>query len=300
MGKFDDKKLYEMFNKLNKLNLNESYGDEDIAREKLISKAHTDLTRGKGRPEYKPNAREIEDQINNNILNTDDVNESTDLDNYENIVFIQGEEADEPLQILDEKGPDAALEYLKQWHNPGQHEGTEELGHGGDDEVYEKDGYIMSWNSGLNYIGLQYDLSNLYESSVTEDKIEDEKALGKKLPNIERELEFGKMSDAYRNLLKVKPSSEIRRLSEYQIVLSSLRDLITKSLNVMGVDVTDEVVQNYYENTTRVDKKRFNEYDDDPLADVLLGYKPKNVNEGVSTKKKILMNKSFQEKKEKK
>ena len=86
--------------------------------------------------------------------------ESTDQDKYENVVFLQGDEAFQPLEILDSKGKDAALEYLKQWHYPGEHEGMQELGHGTGDKVYEKDGYIMSWNPYIGYIGLQYDLSH--------------------------------------------------------------------------------------------------------------------------------------------
>jgi len=92
------------------------------------------------------------------------ISESTDQEQYENVVFLQGDEAYQPLEILNDKGEDAALEYLKQWHYPGEHEGTDHLGHGSSDHVYEKDGYIMSWNNALGYIGLQYDLSNMDEN----------------------------------------------------------------------------------------------------------------------------------------
>jgi len=97
------------------------------------------------------------------------LNESTDQDRYEDVVFMQGEEADEPLQILNTQGEDAALNYLKQWHEYGSHMGSNELGHGSDDETYEKDGYIMSWNPRIGYIGLQYDLSNMNEMKTTDD-----------------------------------------------------------------------------------------------------------------------------------
>ena len=93
------------------------------------------------------------------------INESTDQDKYEDVVFLQGDDAFQPLEILDSKGADAALEYLKQWHYPGEHQGSQELGHGSGDKTYEKDGYIMSWNSRLGYIGLQYDLSKLSEEA---------------------------------------------------------------------------------------------------------------------------------------
>jgi len=36
---------------------------------------------------------------------------------YEEIVFMQGEDAYEAMKILDEKGPEALLEHLLQWDN---------------------------------------------------------------------------------------------------------------------------------------------------------------------------------------
>ena len=85
------------------------------------------------------------------------IDETTDTERYEDVVFVQGDEAEEPINILDEKGEDAALAYLIQWHNPGEHMGRNELSHGSNDRTYEKDGYIMSWNTHIPYIGLQYD-----------------------------------------------------------------------------------------------------------------------------------------------
>jgi len=107
--------------------------------------------------------------------------ESTDQDRYEDVVFMQGEEADEPLEILNDQGQDAALQYLMQWHDTGNHMGSAELGHGSGDQTYEKDGYIMSWNFPLNYIGLQYDLSNMDE--VKEPSNPPEHAFQKKYGN---------------------------------------------------------------------------------------------------------------------
>lgn len=97
------------------------------------------------------------------------LNESTDLDSYEDVVFMQGEDAEDALSILETQGEDAALNYLKQWHEPGSHMGSSELGHGSGDETYEKDGYIMSWNSRMGYIGLQYDLSHMNENIYKDD-----------------------------------------------------------------------------------------------------------------------------------
>jgi len=92
------------------------------------------------------------------------LDESTDRDRYEDVVFLQGDEADEALEILDNQGEDAAMDYLAQWHSPGHHMGSSDLSHGSSDYTYEKDGYIMSWNTSLGYIGLQYELSKMDES----------------------------------------------------------------------------------------------------------------------------------------
>jgi hypothetical protein len=103
------------------------------------------------------------------------VKESTDEDKYENIVFIQGEEANQPLEILSNQGEDAALDYLKQWHQPGSHEGIDEPGHGTADKTYERDGYVMSWNPYIGYIGLVYDLSNMNENDeIVDDEVEND------------------------------------------------------------------------------------------------------------------------------
>jgi len=107
-----------------------------------------------------------------NVNTSVNIGESTDQEKYENVVFLQGDDAYEPLERLNREGKDAALEYLKQWHYPGEHEGTNQLGHGTSDQVYEKDGYIMSWNPYLGYIGLQYDLSQMNEEEIPDENIE--------------------------------------------------------------------------------------------------------------------------------
>ena len=118
-----------------------------------------------------PNGKDYDDLNNMQSSSTGPMlkaNESTDRDKYEDVVFLQGDEAYEPLERLDREGPEAALEYLKQWHYPGEHQGSQTLGHGSEDKTYEKDGYIMSWNPQLEYIGLQYDMSKLNEPAVSE------------------------------------------------------------------------------------------------------------------------------------
>lgn len=75
---------------------------------------------------------------------------------YEDVIFLQGKQADEFFDILDSKGKDAAMEYLKNWHYPGEHDTRKESPAGRSDEEYEKGGYLMHWNKDLHYAGLVY------------------------------------------------------------------------------------------------------------------------------------------------
>ena len=77
---------------------------------------------------------------------------------YEDVVFAQGEDATEPLEVLVNKGEKAAIDYLTQWHDPGKHMLREQPSRGSADSVFEKDGYILTWNHGLGYIGLEHKL----------------------------------------------------------------------------------------------------------------------------------------------
>lgn len=98
-------------------------------------------------------------------LKPETLDEITDTERYEQVVFMQGEEANEAMDILNNDGKDAAMEYLKQWHYPGQHMGSDSPGLGTEDKTYKKDGYIMAWNPYLPYIGLVYDT----EHNIDED-----------------------------------------------------------------------------------------------------------------------------------
>jgi hypothetical protein len=77
------------------------------------------------------------------------------MNKYQRIVFMQGDEATEPLAILDEQGFDAAIEYLAQWDlEPGEH--FNEPSHGTSDYTHTTDdNLLLSWNQGLGYIGLE-------------------------------------------------------------------------------------------------------------------------------------------------
>ena len=77
---------------------------------------------------------------------------------YENVVFAQGEDATEPLEILADKGAQAAIDYLSQWHDCGKHEMHDAPGGGSEDRTYITGDYILSWNYRLAYIGLEHKL----------------------------------------------------------------------------------------------------------------------------------------------
>lgn len=89
----------------------------------------------------------------------EDIDEAPDdqYNRYEDVVFLQGEEANEAIEIIQRDGPDAGIKFLSQWHCPGEHMMRDELPHGTGDNVYHGDGYLLFWNSTLPYVGLTYD-----------------------------------------------------------------------------------------------------------------------------------------------
>ena len=97
---------------------------------------------------------------------------------YERIVFLQGSEADEALQILDEQGEQAALDYLSNWWNKGEHEQGNEHSYGASDKIFESESLegpklILSYNEGLGYIGLEADYGE-DEDEVINDNNDDD------------------------------------------------------------------------------------------------------------------------------
>lgn len=88
------------------------------------------------------------------------------MNKYEFIVFLQGDDGKEAVDLLYEKGAEALLEYLKQWHYLGEHEIIE------CDDIREEFGtsdryimqskfnpYFMCWNYRLGYCGLYFQVS---------------------------------------------------------------------------------------------------------------------------------------------
>ncbi len=73
---------------------------------------------------------------------------------YIQIVFLQGDEAEEVLNIIDEKGELAGIEYLNQWNfNEGEIiEG--ELPAGKGDFTFKEGDFILNYRPVLSYAGL--------------------------------------------------------------------------------------------------------------------------------------------------
>ena len=75
---------------------------------------------------------------------------------YKEIVFIQGEEAYEPLNIIEEEGEgQEILDYLLQWDfGEAEEQETHIKPWGTDDALFRTGNYVISYNNSLNYIGL--------------------------------------------------------------------------------------------------------------------------------------------------
>lgn len=73
---------------------------------------------------------------------------------YKEIIFLQGEEATEVLEILEEEGENVAFQYLLQ-RDYGESPITEgEFPFGSIDKLFYREHFIMSYNTKVGYIGL--------------------------------------------------------------------------------------------------------------------------------------------------
>lgn len=77
---------------------------------------------------------------------------------YADVIFLDGDEADSVLDMLDDDGPHAALIHLTDWDYGDGQEVRDVPSWGGDDKLYEADldglRYVMSWHDGLRYVSL--------------------------------------------------------------------------------------------------------------------------------------------------
>lgn len=83
---------------------------------------------------------------------------------FRRIVFMQGEEGRDVVDrltrcegVVVRGATDATIattiDHLRQW-DYGEGEVVTDLGHGTRDEVVERDGYVLAWNTGLGYVSL--------------------------------------------------------------------------------------------------------------------------------------------------
>lgn len=72
---------------------------------------------------------------------------------YQEIIYLQGHEAQEALEILKDHGEDEAIMYLTQW-DYGDGAVTPDVGFGTADKEYQLGEYILSYNISLQTIGL--------------------------------------------------------------------------------------------------------------------------------------------------
>ena len=80
----------------------------------------------------------------------------------ERVYFAQGETAKHVLEALDEQGPEHLLRSLAaRFHESGHHVTAAEHCHGADDGVFQKDDYILWWNSRIGYVGLDYRIEDI-------------------------------------------------------------------------------------------------------------------------------------------
>lgn len=76
-----------------------------------------------------------------------------DRDNPDDAEFV-----DRFLTILKERGKDAVMEELKSRHEPGEHlvYNRPAVARAGDE--YYKDGYLLTYDNSIGYIGLSYNI----------------------------------------------------------------------------------------------------------------------------------------------
>jgi len=78
---------------------------------------------------------------------------------YEQIIYLQGHQAEPVLELLKSEGEQAALEHLKQWHYPGEHDINRKL-IGTTDTYYHQGDYVMYYSHYIEYIGLEFKIDD--------------------------------------------------------------------------------------------------------------------------------------------
>jgi hypothetical protein len=102
-----------------------------------------------------PNVWHESDHGNFTLLSSEDMETS---DRYLNMVFLQGDDAEEALEILEKEGESGVLHWLLDSYGEWEGDEVEEEPWGQSDDVYEEtvggEDFILTYNLGLGYIGL--------------------------------------------------------------------------------------------------------------------------------------------------
>lgn len=81
------------------------------------------------------------------------------MSGYEQVCFFVETHAKPLVELIETDGPEQAIRYLADLHHrPGKHEVLHSPGHSSDDEVIESHGYVLSYDPGGEYLGLEYKL----------------------------------------------------------------------------------------------------------------------------------------------
>ena len=96
---------------------------------------------------------------------------------WEDITFVQGYEADKMLDVIIAEGAEGAervLRHLKKRHKLGEHRTSSRMGAGIKDSAYSNGGYLMTWNSTVGYIGLEYNKNSQITEGFFKFELDDE------------------------------------------------------------------------------------------------------------------------------
>ena len=230
--------------------------DEDINelpkdKRALILQAHYNLTRKRGRPEYTPTTAEIQGELNRmksmNELATFrkadkvDINAhkmvlvhlwSGSLDGTKVAIFVPGthKETGEKKWMLYPKQP---IAFVK------------------NEVLTRPDVAFLEGQAAKEFLRQQgykirQDNKTITKLEEVVERTEGENLVRKGYQLLMHRMDFNKLSSTYEDLLKTH--SKFRDTSEFQGLLSSPRDAITKYFNMNNMQVSAEDVQNYYVN----------------------------------------------------
>lgn len=160
-------------------------------------------------------------------LQQEPMEESTDYDRYEEVVFLQGHEAEEALDILAQYGENEALAFLTQWHDSGNHMGTTQAPGNSSAQTFQKDGYTMSYDTSIGYIGLIYDLQH--------DDLKHQMHSMGEIP-----LNEAIRSEIRKILLESQEKAKGYNYEVYHETLSGALETLTEFLAEKGYEVSDD------------------------------------------------------------